>query len=102
MSLFTNYNKDRECTTDTGKDHPPLSEPLVKPFVLIGKAKTVFALIELKAKREQELKLAMENLRSGVTEADKIILDNLPTESDQHIADNMRDVWANMANGNED
>lgn len=32
---------------------------MVEPFVLSGKAKNVFRLIELKAKREQELELLL-------------------------------------------
>jgi len=36
---------------------------MVKPFVLSGKAKTVFRLIELKAKREVEQKRRDKDLR---------------------------------------
>jgi hypothetical protein len=39
---------------------------MIQPFVISGKAKTVFALIELKAKREQELNEAMNNLSAEV------------------------------------
>lgn len=38
----------------------------MEPFTIVGKAKNVFRLIELKARREQELKLKMGNLREEV------------------------------------
>lgn len=67
--------------------------PLVEPFTLVGKAKTVFKLIELKAKREQECYLAMRNVREQVDLADQIIIAGLPNRSDQHIDDNLKDFW---------
>lgn len=96
------------------KDYPPITEPLIKPFVFIGQVKDLSRLLEfvahIKANAQKALELIHEidggrqcpyspEARCTKTENKtcpeidcQVWLDKvLGRETDQHIADNLKD-----------